>query len=136
MVCANTFPDVVLSDGAAASASSLVLAYSNSKPTTSMLTPTANPRTARCVGDVVVPRNTVASAAAESGVSDTMTSAADAIVNQRNCDICILRILYSAVRDVPLADLVVSGDPRAIARGISMVEDEPEAGAALVRDIF
>lgn len=31
---------------------------------------------------------------------------------------------------------IVSGDPRAIARGISLVEDEAEAGASLVREIF
>lgn len=30
----------------------------------------------------------------------------------------------------------MSGDPRAIARGISLVEDEAEAGASLVREIF
>lgn len=35
-----------------------------------------------------------------------------------------------------LSELIVSGDPRAIARGISLVEDEAEAGAALVREIF
>jgi LAO/AO transport system kinase len=37
----------------------------------------------------------------------------------------------------PLGELIVSGDPRAIARGISMVEDDPlDAGAALVGEIF
>jgi LAO/AO transport system kinase len=35
-----------------------------------------------------------------------------------------------------LSGLIASGDPRAIARGISLVEDDAEAGAALVRDIF
>jgi LAO/AO transport system kinase len=36
-----------------------------------------------------------------------------------------------------LSELIVSGDPRAIARGISMVEDDPsENGAALIREIF
>jgi GTPase len=35
-----------------------------------------------------------------------------------------------------LSELIVSGDPRAIARGISAVEDDPEAGAELIRAIF
>ena len=35
-----------------------------------------------------------------------------------------------------LSDRVLEGDPRAIARGISTVEDDPAAGAALVRDLF
>jgi LAO/AO transport system kinase len=35
-----------------------------------------------------------------------------------------------------LSDLIVSGDPRGIARGISLVENEPESGAALVRELF
>jgi LAO/AO transport system kinase len=35
-----------------------------------------------------------------------------------------------------LADRVLDGDPRAIARAISLIEDESPAGAALVRDIF
>ena len=35
-----------------------------------------------------------------------------------------------------LADLVVAGDPRAIARAISLVESESEAGADLVRALF
>jgi LAO/AO transport system kinase len=35
-----------------------------------------------------------------------------------------------------LSELIVSGDPRAIARGISLVEDEAEAGGSLVREIF
>jgi LAO/AO transport system kinase len=35
-----------------------------------------------------------------------------------------------------LSDLIVSGDPRAIARGISLVENDAEAGAALIREIF
>jgi LAO/AO transport system kinase len=36
----------------------------------------------------------------------------------------------------PLADRVRSGDVRAIARAISLIEDESPAAAALVRDIF
>ena len=36
---------------------------------------------------------------------------------------------------VSLADRVVAGDPRSIARAISLVEDETPAGAALIRDI-
>ena len=35
-----------------------------------------------------------------------------------------------------LADGVLAGDPRAMARAISLIEDEDPAGAALVRDIF
>ncbi len=35
-----------------------------------------------------------------------------------------------------LAERVLAGDPRAIARGISLIEDEDPAGADLVRDIF
>jgi LAO/AO transport system kinase len=35
-----------------------------------------------------------------------------------------------------LGDRVVAGDPRAIARAISLIEDEDPAGAELVRDIF
>jgi LAO/AO transport system kinase len=35
-----------------------------------------------------------------------------------------------------LAERVVSGDPRAIARAISVVEDDADAGAALVGEIF
>ncbi|HEY7055574.1 MAG TPA: methylmalonyl Co-A mutase-associated GTPase MeaB [Vicinamibacterales bacterium] len=36
----------------------------------------------------------------------------------------------------PLADRVLQGDPRAIARAISLIEDESPEGAALVRRIF
>jgi LAO/AO transport system kinase len=36
----------------------------------------------------------------------------------------------------PLSERVRSGDPRAIARAISLIEDEAPAAAALVRDIF
>jgi LAO/AO transport system kinase len=35
-----------------------------------------------------------------------------------------------------LSDGILHGDPRAIARGISTVEDDPDAAAALVRDLF
>ena len=35
-----------------------------------------------------------------------------------------------------LSDLIVSGDPRGVARGISVVEDDADAGAALIRDVF
>ncbi|HTL00665.1 MAG TPA: methylmalonyl Co-A mutase-associated GTPase MeaB [Vicinamibacterales bacterium] len=35
-----------------------------------------------------------------------------------------------------LSDRILEGDPRAIARGISTVEDDPAAAAALVRDLF
>jgi LAO/AO transport system kinase len=35
-----------------------------------------------------------------------------------------------------LSDGILAGDARAIARGISLVEDEDPAGAALVRDVF
>jgi LAO/AO transport system kinase len=35
-----------------------------------------------------------------------------------------------------LADSIVSGDPRAIARGISLVENDAEEGPALVRELF
>ena len=35
-----------------------------------------------------------------------------------------------------LADSIVSGDPRGIARGISLVEDDADAGPALVRELF
>jgi LAO/AO transport system kinase len=35
-----------------------------------------------------------------------------------------------------LSKLIVSGDPRAVARGISLVEDDADAGAALVGEIF
>ena len=36
----------------------------------------------------------------------------------------------------PLADRVIAGDPRAIARAISLIEDESRAGADLVRAIY
>jgi LAO/AO transport system kinase len=36
----------------------------------------------------------------------------------------------------PLSERVLSGDPRAIARAISLIEDESEAGADLIRQIF
>jgi GTPase len=36
----------------------------------------------------------------------------------------------------PLAERVLTGDPRAIARAISLIEDEADAAAGLVRDIF
>ena len=35
-----------------------------------------------------------------------------------------------------LADSILSGDPRGIARGISLVENEPADGPALVRELF
>jgi LAO/AO transport system kinase len=35
-----------------------------------------------------------------------------------------------------LADSIISGDPRAIARGISLVENDTEEGPALVRELF
>jgi LAO/AO transport system kinase len=35
-----------------------------------------------------------------------------------------------------LAETIAAGDPRAIARGISLVENDPDAGPALVRDLF
>src|SRR4051812_42222243 len=35
-----------------------------------------------------------------------------------------------------LSDRILLGDPRAMARGITMVEDDPEAGASLVRELF
>ena len=37
---------------------------------------------------------------------------------------------------VPLADRVLAGDPRAIARAISLIEDEAPQGADLIRRIF
>ncbi|HYT76485.1 MAG TPA: GTP-binding protein, partial [Vicinamibacterales bacterium] len=36
----------------------------------------------------------------------------------------------------PLAERVLQGDPRAVARAISLIEDEAPEGAALVRRIF
>ena len=38
--------------------------------------------------------------------------------------------------DRPLSERVLSGDPRAIARAISLIEDESPAGAELVRRVF
>ena len=35
-----------------------------------------------------------------------------------------------------LSDLIVSGEPRGIARGISLVENDPDSGAALIRELF
>jgi len=35
-----------------------------------------------------------------------------------------------------LATRIAAGDPRATARGISLVEDDPEAGAGLIRELF
>jgi LAO/AO transport system kinase len=35
-----------------------------------------------------------------------------------------------------LSDRILGGDPRAIARGISLVEDDDDGGAALVRELF
>jgi LAO/AO transport system kinase len=40
------------------------------------------------------------------------------------------------VTERPLADRVLEGEPRAIARAISLIEDEAPAGAELVRHIF
>ena len=40
------------------------------------------------------------------------------------------------VKDATLAERVLAGDPRAIARAISLVEDEAPAGADLVRQVF
>jgi len=40
------------------------------------------------------------------------------------------------VSEVSLVDRVLAGDPRAIARAITLIEDESPAGAALVRGIF
>jgi LAO/AO transport system kinase len=40
------------------------------------------------------------------------------------------------VNDAPLSQRVLDGDPRAIARAISLIEDESPAGAELVRRIF
>jgi len=40
------------------------------------------------------------------------------------------------VTDRPLSERVLSGDPRAIARAISLIEDESPAGAELVRRVF
>jgi LAO/AO transport system kinase len=40
------------------------------------------------------------------------------------------------VTDRPLADRVLDGDPRAIARAMSLIEDEAPAGADLVRAVF
>ncbi len=42
----------------------------------------------------------------------------------------------SARQGPPLADRVLSGDPRAIARAISLIEDEAPAGADLIRRIY
>jgi GTPase len=42
----------------------------------------------------------------------------------------------NTVKDLPLAQRVLAGDSRAIARAISLIEDERPAGAALVRDVF
>ena len=36
----------------------------------------------------------------------------------------------------PLAERVLAGDARSIARAISLVEDEAPAGADLIRDIY
>jgi LAO/AO transport system kinase len=35
-----------------------------------------------------------------------------------------------------LSKLIVSGDPRGIAKGISLVEDDPDAGGALIAEVF
>jgi LAO/AO transport system kinase len=40
------------------------------------------------------------------------------------------------VRRAPLSERVLAGDPRAIARAISLIEDEEAAGAELIRRIF
>jgi LAO/AO transport system kinase len=40
------------------------------------------------------------------------------------------------VSPTPLAERVLAGDPRAIARAISLIEDEAPSSAELVRDIF
>jgi len=40
------------------------------------------------------------------------------------------------VTPIPLAERVLAGDPRAMARAISLIEDEDPASADLVRDIF
>jgi LAO/AO transport system kinase len=40
------------------------------------------------------------------------------------------------VTDAALSDRVLAGDPRAIARAITLIEDESSAGAALIRSVF
>src|SRR5690242_16107615 len=65
----------VLSEGAASSAACEVLAYSNSKPSTSTPAPTAKPLTVRLAGDVLAPMNSVASAHAVAGANAISVSA-------------------------------------------------------------
>src|SRR5688572_23097246 len=59
----------VRNPGTASSESSLVLAYSNSKPTMTRLMPAAKPRTERVFGSDEKPQKIVASAAAGRGVA-------------------------------------------------------------------
>ena len=86
------------------------------------------------------PRNAVASARATAGVA---TVTARARTAER---IVIVGALYQSyptvqVRDKfrglsALAESILSGDPRGIARGISVVENEMENGPALVRELY
>ena len=65
----------VLSDGAVAAGSSLVVAYSNSKATMISPMPTANPLTGRLAGVVLTPRKAVASArAGDAAIARKMTA--------------------------------------------------------------
>src|SRR5438876_9900506 len=73
--CSSTFPIPVLRDGAAADGSSVVAAYSNSKPMTSRPPPAATPRTRRFAGVVVAPMKPVTSAAAGLAASAIETAA-------------------------------------------------------------
>ena len=44
--------------------------------------------------------------------------------------------VHASPSTIPLADRVLAGDPRAIARAISLIEDETPAGAELIGRIF
>jgi LAO/AO transport system kinase len=107
-----------------------------------MLAPKAKPRTLRWLGDdSVFPRNSVASALAGAGVQHTTPSTATTAKR-----ILICQRLYqpwtigtSSDKFRRLSDLsnsVVSGDERAIARAISVVEGDGEAGATLIAEIY
>ena len=92
-VCRRRLPLPILSDGAAAVGSSVVLVYSNSKPTTtSRPMPTASPRTCRLAGEVFAPMNAVTSAHAGLALDRPSPPPADA-----ECSSSIARLLSSTL---------------------------------------
>src|SRR5262245_31203301 len=115
------------------------------------LTPPANPLIERWGAEVGVPRNSVRSAFAGRGVRQTSDKAAR--IAKRIRVVCgvsgmchdnaargVRTVALPSVADhmdlSQLASGVAAGDVRALARGISLIENDPRNGAGLVRDLF